>query len=274
MINNLHQIILPKSELLKKYIVSFNVLNKFEQPKSIIYHAFPQRGTTIGVFENSQIEIDKKEIIISKNPSNPKIIFLGKYLRPLKIKYKGHVKKISIHFTETGINYFFPNYYLTLGKNDIQIVNASDLSIDSNILFSKNVDERINYLEAYLLDKFNTINIKKIEAAIKLLSKNPSLQTKELAQQIFMNEKTLNRQFKKYVGCTTTEFKHIIRFKKTTEDYFNTTHKNLIQLCYDNDYYDASHFYKQITKTTNFNPKKFFKNIQKMGLENHIYILE
>ena len=271
----MHKIIIPKSNLLKKYILSFNILNKEDAKNGLTYHAFPQRGTTIGFVKESQIEIENNELIISKNKNQkPKAILLGKYVNPLKLTYTGFVEKISIHFTEVGIHYFFSNYFTTFAPESIQSIDLDEFNKNLKDLFLVDKSQQIQFLESFLLQQFKFINLDTVEKAIVLIWENPSIQTKKLAQQLFIAEKTLNRQFQKYVGCTTSNFKRIVRFKNVMNDYFETPPKSLINICYDNNYYDASHFYKQITKTTNFNPRLFFDKVQKKGLENHVYIID
>ena len=210
---------------------------------------------------------------VDKNLSeSPKLVLLGKLLNPLKICYSNHVEKISIHFTETGINYFFSDYFQKIPKETIQVVDLKVLNIDPDKLFNEDIHKGLAYLESYLLNRIKSIDLGQTEKAISLIWKNPSIQTKELAYLVALTEKTLNRRFQKYVGCKTSEFKRIVRFKKTLADHFGSNPGNLTELCHNNDYYDAPHFYKQIIETTSFTPKVFFKNIKKMGLEDHVYI--
>jgi len=274
--SNEHQIVLPKSDVLKEYIQSFNILKEFaSDQKSITYYTFPQSGTDISFFKASRIHISENEIEISSDPSQkPVAVFLGKYLTPLKVRYKGYVQKIAVHFTDTGVNYFFPNFYSTSGKKNIQSFSLEILDVDHEMLFSKDPLKGIEYLETYLLDKYISISIPFVERALQLLKEDLSIQTKKLAQQLLINEKTLTRRFKKHIGCTISEYKRITRFKRTAKNYFDSSHENLIQLCYDNGYYDASYFYKQIRKTALLNPKEFFKNIRRIGSKNRVYIFE
>ncbi len=270
----MHNIIIPESKLLKKHILSFNTLNKSETKNGLSYYAFPQRGISIGFFKQAQIEIDNNELIISKNENQkPKAILLGKFVNPLKITYTDFVEKISIHFTEVGIHYFFSNYFTTFAPESVQSIDLDVFNKDLKDVFLVDKTQQIQFLESFLLQQFQPIALDMVERAIALIWKNPSIQTKKMAQQLFVAEKTLNRQFQKYVGCTTSNFKRIVRFKKVMNDYFENPRKSLIKICYDNDYYDASHFYKQITQTTNLNPKLFFNKVQKKGLENHVYII-
>ncbi len=271
----MHEVIIPKSELLRKYILSFNILMKEEAENGLNYYGFPQRGISIGFLKQAEVTIDGNEFIISKNEDEkPKAILFNKFVNPVKIIYKGYVEKISIHFTEVGIHYFFYDYFKKFADEIILAIDLEVFNKDLQTLFLVDKTQQIQVLESFLLRQFKPIALNNIEKATALIWENPSIQTKVLAQKLFLVEKTLNRKFQKYVGCTTSNFKRIVRFKKTMDDYFDTPSKSLANICYDNDYYDASHFYKQITQTTNFNPTVFFKKIEKRGLENHIYIID
>jgi len=269
----MHHVIIPQDDLLRKHILSFNTLIEFDSNIPLSYYAFPQRGITMGFFKKSDITFIRNEIVISRNPfAKPKALLLGKYLGPLKITYQCHVEKISIHFDETGVNQFFENYFTCFAKNIIQIVELTVLKLDPVKLFSSLTFDRIAYLEEYLLRNFNPSTINHIEKVISMIWEFPSIPLCDLANHNFTTERTINRWCHKYVGCSISDFKRIVKFRKTTSQSFKDTEQRLTDLCLDNGYFDSSHFYKHIKQTTGFNPKYFFQNVKKFGLENHIYI--
>ncbi|MEX0274147.1 MAG: helix-turn-helix domain-containing protein [Flavobacteriaceae bacterium] len=272
----LHHVFLPKSDLLKRYVASFNVLRADRDEKSAItYYTFPQSGTEIVFFNQSEIIVNDNEIGIRKDSrKKAEVVFCGKFLTPIKVTYWDRVQKIAVHFTETGIINFFPNYYMSYGKKNLQRLPMDTLGLDPTRLFSEDVESAIEHLEAYLLSLYSPNSLSVIEQAAEMVKTNPTMRTGELAKQAKMGKKTFARQFKKHVGCTVSNFKRISQFKKTARSYFDGPHKNLVQLCYDNGYYAASDFYRQIRRTTRLNPKEFFKNIQRIGPKNRIYIFE
>jgi len=271
----MHHIDLPKTELLKEHILSFNTSTENSLKNGVCYYAFPQRGTTIGFFRNALIKVCNDEITISHNEYEKlQVVFLGKYVKPIKVRYVDYVEKFSIHFTELGVHSFFPNYFEKYAPLAIQSLPLASFDSHLNHVLSKR-NMNISFMEEYLISRFELKKFQVLERIISEIWKHPFAKTKILAANHYLVDKTLNRQFKRYVGCTTSDFKRIVRFKKVVEDFFNSeTSKNITKLCYDNDYYDTSHFYRQITKTTDYNPKSFFKYVKKMGLENHIYIFK
>lgn len=141
-------------------------------------------------------------------------------------------------------------------------------------LFSENKNQNLENLENYLLQLYRPIAISNVENAIRIVNENPSFQTSELAKKVFLTEKTLNRQFQKYVGCTISKYKQIVKFRNTIDDYFGNRSQNLTALCHKNDYFDSPHFNKEIKKIAHFNPKDFFKNVTANGRDAYPYIFE
>lgn len=271
----MYKIIYPKSEITKKHIVNYDILQEFQLTESLKYYAFPQKGITISFMKNVDIEINDFEIIISKSEEdNLKALFLGKYLQPLTMTYKNFIEEISVNFNETGVNYFFQNFFSTGKSNLIQVFDGKDLRLESEKLFGQNTDECISYIENYLNDKYAFQPISKIEKAIEIINTDSIIKIKEVADKVFMTEKTLNRQFQKYVGCTLSKYKSIVKFRNTVTSHFNDSTLNLTELCLENDYFDSPHFNKEIRKIANFNPNIFFKKVKANGLQAYPYVFQ
>lgn len=266
----MYETVVPKTELLQKSIISIDVLRESGHAFPLKYYAFPQKGTTIVLLKNTDIAISDTEIRFSKSKINQvKILFLGKYLSPLKLVYEEFVAEIALNFSETGIHYYFPKV-----SNKNHIFDLEELKWEYTKLFSENKNQNLENLENYLLQLYRPIAISNVENAIRIVNENPSFQTSELAKKVFLTEKTLNRQFQKYVGCTISKYKQIVKFRNTIDDYFGNRSQNLTALCHKNDYFDSPHFNKEIKKIAHFNPKDFFKNVTANGRDAYPYIFE
>ena len=268
----MYQVIYPKSEILKKHIISFNILEGGNDFEKLTYLVFPQKGATIGIFKNADIEAEQTNINLKASSSGVSYGFLGKYLVPLELTYHHFIKEIGINFTATGINYFFDNYFTELAPNEIQILpkNQSPLQIEGLFDDSELIIEK---LEKALLAQYSPLDLVPIEKAVEFIQNDPAIQTKDLAKEVFLTEKTLNRNFQKYVGCTTTQYRKICKFRDSVNDFFqNKSEKTLTQICLDNFYYDSAHFHKEFNKIASFNPKDFFKKVSNIGKDDYPYI--
>lgn len=270
----LHTVIIPRSDLLHRYIYSFNVLNFFSE-EEIKYTAFPQRGITVGFFKEADIKIEGNKIQIRKNPkATPKAILLNKYLCPLQITYHDYVEKISVHFKEAAVHAFFPSYFNRFSGEKARVVELEELELCSETLFGGNIQENQNYLENKLLEKMSPVDYSALQTTLETLDQNPGAANEQLASAVNVSEKTLNRHFKKVIGCGLKDYKRLIRFRTVIENFQEGDQKKMQHLCYDGGFYDPSHFNRSIAAVTGYTPKKFFSDVKKMGLENHIYIFQ
>ncbi|MGH2664987.1 hypothetical protein [Flavobacterium sp.] len=72
----MYRIIYPKSEITKKHIVNYDMLEKFQLTESLKYYVFPQKGITISFMKNVNIEIQDDGMVISKSKTdNIRIVF-------------------------------------------------------------------------------------------------------------------------------------------------------------------------------------------------------
>ncbi|MDF1699356.1 MAG: helix-turn-helix domain-containing protein [Saprospiraceae bacterium] len=268
----MHNFYIPQSDLLSDNVISINTLKEFKD--NLTYYAFPPKGDTIGFFEESDILINDNEIIISKNKkSTPKTIFIGKHARLLKIRYKTHVKKISVHFKEFTINHFFKNYFELFGNNEkIKVIESKKLGIDSSALFNPTNQEDFSYLENYLKNNFKITPAVKVRRIISLIEDHPTISISEISNTVYLTERTINRHFHKYMGCSVADYKRIVRFNKIVSDKLSNTGKKLKDLSIEEEFYDYSHLHKFIKNITNSCPRKFFSQIQNLGMGDRIYI--
>ena len=267
----MYQVTYPTSDITKRHIVNYDKLREFDPKSPLRYFAFPQKGTTIFFLKNATVESEVNHITISKSDEeNLKVVFLGKYTQPLIFTYLDFVPEVAINFKETGINYFFLNSWR---KNELfTVFDGALIDLDAEKLFSSDDIILRNYLESYFNNRYASLKISAIEKAVILINDDSKQTVAAIAEQVFLTEKTLNRQFQKYVGCTISKYKSIVRFRKTLETHFKNNQLNLTELCLENNYFDSPHFYKEIKKIASFNPKDFFNKVKVNGLGAYPYV--
>lgn len=258
----MYEIYIPQSEILQKYIYSFYVLEEFSQPLN--YLAFPQVGMTLAFFLNTAFQFNDKGIIIgSSKETTPKILLLGKYKIPIQIKYECFVPEISINFTPTGLNYFFEKNTCDLAKDNAQLIDQEKWLIAANKIFhEKSNTDKIKKLENFLDSIFFKKDLSLIENYLSILKENPERTISNIAAELKVSSKTINRAFSKYLGCSAMDYKQILRFRKAVNIKFNSPSDNLTHICLDSNFYDSPHFTREFKKLTHLSPKDFFAEIE------------
>ena len=269
----MYEIFKPKSELLKKYISEITVLKENSSyPKE--YFAFPHNVSSIVFFKDAEIKYSNHYLEINRTQNkNWPILMIGKYVQPLLVKYNDYVKEITVNFSSTGINYFFEEEFNDITSLPIQVLNTIQLKEFSILLFNTNEKERIIEMERFFEQRFINKDLQLIEKIIRTVENDKLIKFKDISKALNISARNLNRLFHKYIGCSPTEYKKIIRFRSVIKDY-NRKDYNLTEMCLKNDYYDSPHFTREFKKLTNMTPKNYFKHLTFESKKEFPYIFK
>ena len=258
----MYEVYSPKSQILKKHIYNFCILKPFAGEAN--YLAFPQLGTSIGLYPQSDLTVKNNHVTISnKLNQNTQILLLGKYKNPIHITYHNYTPELSINFTATGLNYFFKENTGTMACNVAQLIDDQVWKKMIKTIFKeKNNLKKINILENILIKQILKKDISLIENYLRMFGQKPEYNLTQLAKNLQVSAKTISRGFKKYIGCSPLDFKKISRFRAAVNLKFNTPKKNLTQICYEGNFYDSPHFSREFKKLTGLTPREFFLQIE------------
>ncbi len=269
----MYEVFKPKSELLKKHISEITVLKENSSyPKE--YFAFPHNVSSIVFFEDAEIKYNNHYLEINRTQNeNGSIIMIGKYVKPLLVKYNGYVKEIAVNFSPTGVNYFFDEGFNGITGLPIQVLNNSQLNEFSKLLFNTHETERVFEIERFFEQRFINKDLQLIEKIIETVENDFLVKFKDISATLNISTKSLNRLFHKYIGCPPKDYKKIIRFRSAVRDY-NKKEFNLTEICLKNEYYDSPHFTREFKKLTNMSPKDYFQHLSFESKKEFPYIFK
>ena len=271
----MYEVYKPESPLLRKHIVSFNILKKEKDFEKINYFVFPQKGTTIGILMNAGIYFDNFSLKLKKSEkSKIRILLFGKYLMPLYLQYENFIEELSINFTPAGLNYFFSKNSRELAPENMQLLDsASWHDFASSLIPLKSDKERICALESFLLENYVKKDLDKIIEAAAIIDSAELMKLNEIAHRLQLSERSLNRYFNDYLSCSPSVFRKICRFRSAIEKKFiNPLNFNLTEIGLESNYYDSPHFTKEFKRLTGQTPRDFFARVVKVGNDNYPYI--
>lgn len=268
----MYHVFIPKSKVLRTYIADFAILKK-ENFKPIRYLAFPYDDSSVTFFSEATITYKNDNILLEKTPFAPPFVtVLGKYLTPLHLSYKNAIDEINVNFTATGLNYFFDQNLGQIGSKPFQLLNNEIWTNFSKKLYSHNEKERINLLEDFLLSQLKKKDLKIIEQIVKIFKNNLSVKIKDIAQTMQLSERTINRLFHSYIGCTPTAYKKILRFRKAVA--MKNKKNSLTEVSLLSEYYDSAHFTHEFQQLTSTNPTSFFNKLTKVNNNEFPFIFK
>ena len=168
---------------------------------------------------------------------------------------------VLVYFTETGFVHFVShpvNELFNLSISLDNIFNKEAVRETEEKLALVTTDaERIKIVEQLLLSQLKSIQVDKlIVNAVKLIFENKgSIRIRTLNEKLDLSPSAFEKRFRKVVGTTPKKFASIIRFNCVLNNLQKTT--SLIDICYENNFFDQAHFIKDFKQFTGDTPENF-----------------
>jgi AraC-like DNA-binding protein len=245
------------TERLRPYIKYFAVSeNEFENE----YKVLPSAGLVVG-FQY------KGQLAIMRNNKEDKLSSAG--ITGISDSFKvfknsASIGTILVYFTETGFTHFASHpvnelFNISLSLDDV-FTKGIVAEVEEKLALATTDKHRIRIIEQFLLSRIRDIKADKLitEAVTLIYQSKGAIRIKELNEQLFISQSAFEKRFRKVVGTTPKKFASIIRFNAAL-DSLNKA-RSLTELCYENNFFDQSHFirdFKQFTGDTPENFKRF-----------------
>lgn len=259
------QTIKPRSTLLQRYIDFFYVFDS-TRPETISYIAFPHVNTAISFFKGTDIQRGDHSISITANPQNNhcQVEILGKFTQPVFVHYTGRCEELAIVFKPLGVNHFFLNDLREIAPLFSQELTNERWTAFAYDLFNEiSQEKKIEMLELFLIHNYRDFGNKPLYDALSYLQDfDTPISMEEIAALCGFAVKTFQRNFKKHVSCSPSEYRRIARFRHSLQNKLISDElKTLTRISYASNYYDQSYFVREFKKLTHLNPGKFFNSI-------------
>lgn len=242
------------TEVLRSYIKYFVVSeNELESE----YNVFPSSGLVIGFQYKGQLST-------YTNTKETQLASAG--ITGITDSYKifknsAGIGTILVYFTETGFAHFASLPANELFNLNISLDNIFDKDetgkIEEKLMIATTDKERVKIVEQFLLSQLKDIETDRlIVEAVKLIYETKgTIRIKELNDKLCISQSPFEKRFRKVVGTTAKKFASIVRFN-TVLDNLNET-KSLIEICYENNFFDQAHFIRDFKKYTGSTPENF-----------------
>lgn len=130
------------------------------------------------------------------------------------------------------------------------------------IMSGKTFSERIKLFGVYLQQR--QMEVTKDQSMVRFaidqiyLSRG-TINIHDLSTAVGFSEQHIRRMFEAYIGFSPKQFCQIVRFQNTLDMYLDSREENLLNIIYENGYYDQAHFIKGFKKFIQLTPKQYKK---------------
>lgn len=201
----------------------------------------------------------------------PRSFVFGQITRPLEIAPIGGSNIIAARFHPDGFSPF-NNMPLSEMENKAvslnSLFNKEGLQLEERVLAASTTGKRIRIIETFLLNKLMSPEVtdriakQSVEILLKL---NGQLSVDDLATQLKINRRQLERKFSSAIGLSPKQFAKVIRLQAALKMLEKKQFTSLTSLAYENGYFDQAHFIKDFKEFTGMSPGQFYTGNLKMA---------
>ncbi len=261
-------------EALQPYIFHYSILRiKARNFSELQVKTFPFALSSISIgLRNSKIkQFNTKSNISTIHTSSVMGLFpieSPTYLSP----FQDYTYGISIVLTHNGVNKLLclplKELYLTNINLDSLFGNSIKLLVDQ-LENLENEAEMINCLDNYFIRKLNSTNRVNDPIVSKLMHlmnhSNRINSVQDLANEMNMHVRTLERKFAQNIGLRPKEFLRLTRFIRLKYYLSNAPDMHWAELILKCGFYDQPHLDHEISKVTDMPVRDFIKLAQKIS---------
>jgi AraC-like DNA-binding protein len=201
----------------------------------------------------------------------PNLVICGQQTSYYDLSLSGKTGMILIVFKPHGVKSFF-NFPITelLNKNLSlhNLINNESIELEDKLFRSPNNRQRITHLENFFIKRLITYGegsavhndeFERVEYAIEIIEKSKGqMKAQNIADEVCLGIKQFERTFSKYVGMNPKKYANIVRFQNVIQMRRKHENTSMMQLAFDNGYYDHAHFIHDFKSFTGLSPKEFF----------------
>lgn len=245
--------VIPSERLkpyIKYFVISENILGN-------TYKIFPSTNLVIGFQYRGQLSAVK-----NNTETNLAAAGITGISDSVKIyKNSAGIGTVLVFFTEVGLAFFASCPANELFNQSISLDNIfirqkiSDT--EEKLVLAETDKQRIQIIEQFLISQLKDIQSDKliIEAVKLIYESKGAMKISDLGKKLFISQSPLEKRFRKLVGTSPKKFASIVRFNIVLNDISRS--KLLMEICYENNFFDQAHFIKDFKQYTGDTPENF-----------------
>ncbi len=196
-------------------------------------------------------------LIYFKENKEKEIYLTGLWDKNIAVSIPAKTKILAIRFKPISAEYII--------KTKIADLLNSMISVSSEkLIFLENLNTDYQSLKIFatsnaikiqsILGAGNVIDTRRERVFDLLFKNNGVISIKEISEKSFWSNRQIRRYFKENYGLTIKKYANILRINSTFKGLTNGEHYP------QTEYFDQSHFIKELKKYTGENPKTLIKN--------------
>jgi len=213
-------------------------------------------------------QADNGFYFLPKKKKLSELFLYGQTLAPASLDVQGPFKFIVVQLYPFASKYLLGVDPKVLNDDCYDLLSIERIDVDAyrrQLINAERLEEQINIISELMrqLIQSNKVPEKdKIQQAIAIILEHKGLiKVQSLLQQLYITERSFERNFLAQVGLTPKQFAKIIQFQYSLNKLTEAKFEKLVEVGADSGFTDQSHFIRTFKKYTGQTPSYFFSQI-------------
>lgn len=195
----------------------------------------------------------------------PPLFLYGATTTHSLIRLKGNFRATGVFFNPLVLRTVFDLDASALTDDCIDgatLRKAAAQNLLEQLLHATDGQQQVNLLSGFIsgaMQKEAPAQDKVQYAVNRIIATKGNISIDELARDVYVTERSLERAFKAFVGVSPRLFIRISRFREAMQQMARGGSERLTDIALDHDYADQSHFSRTFREFTGFTPKQYLK---------------
>jgi AraC-like DNA-binding protein len=206
--------------------------------------------------------------LLPKQKKLSELFLYGQTLDPVSLDVEGPYRFVVFQLYPFASKYLLGVDPKVLNNEcyDLLLIDHIDVEAFRNqLIYSDNLEEQIKIISELMLQLIRSNKVTendKIQQAIAIiLEHNGQIKVQTLLEQLYITERSFERNFMSQVGLTPKQFAKIIQFQCSLNKLTEAKFEKLVEVGVDSGFTDQSHFIRAFKKYTGQTPSYFFRQI-------------
>lgn len=204
--------------------------------------------------------------LLPKKKKLSQLFLFGQTIEPISLDVEGTYRFVVLQLYPFASKYLIDVDPKELNDDCFDLLQIKYVDVESykqRLLESENSKDQVEIILDLMTELIRSNRVPendRIQQAISLILKHGGqLKVKELLEQLFITERTLERDFMSQVGLTPKQFARIIQFQSSLNQLTQTKFNKMTEVGVDSGFADQSHFIRTFKKYTGQTPSYYLK---------------
>lgn len=203
---------------------------------------------------------------LPKGKKLSELFLYGQTIDPAALEVEGQFDYIVFQLYPFASKYLLNVDPRTLNDDCFDLLKLEHVDVASFAILLRATtvfEERVKIITEFMLQLIAHNQVRpddRIQKAISIILDNKGQSSiAEVRDQVFVTERTFERQFTTQVGLSPKQFAKIIQFKSTLQLLNEENYNQLLDVGLDSGFADQSHFIRSFKKYTGKTPSEFIQ---------------